>query len=170
MFKTYLFSEEVKKLLVSERQSLHALSYALLIIMAFFGPNAEILGNIKLSIWQFEAPIQDIQAYIYNIGVWLIVDLASLVVNGIVIWYSCKINILKVMKKMQEGHWALYALAEAYLMMEVRNWTKKCLFWFFIHFLLQLFTTLLIGAGHDLTMEFNWSDGRFVVNDTVVDI
>ena len=89
--------------------------------MAFFGPNAEILGNIKLSIWQFETPIQDIQSYVYNIGVWLIVDLASLVANGIVIWYFCKINILNVMKKIQEGYWALFALAEAYLMMEVKT-------------------------------------------------
>ena len=92
--------------------------------MAFFGPNAEILGNIKLSIWQFETPIQDIQSYVYNIGVWLIVDLASLVANGIVIWYFCKINILNVMKKMQEGYWALFALAEAYLMMEVKKKKK----------------------------------------------
>ena len=97
----------------------------MLIIMAFFGPNAEILGNIKLSIWQFETPIQDIQAYVYNIAVWLIVDLASLAVNGIVIWYFCNINILKVMKKMQEGHWALFALAEAYLMMEVSYKNKS---------------------------------------------
>ena len=55
------------KLVISERQSLHALTYMSLIIMAYFGPNAEFLGNIKLKIWQYQNPIADIEAYIYRV-------------------------------------------------------------------------------------------------------
>ena len=43
-----LVSDDVMELVLGERESINHLSYLLLIIMAFFGPNADLLGNIKL--------------------------------------------------------------------------------------------------------------------------
>ena len=87
--------------------------------MAFYGPNAEILGNIKLSIWQFQNPITDINAYLFNIGLWLFVDFFSVIMNGVLLWHFCKINIMWILNKLQHNYWLLFAIAEAYSLMEV---------------------------------------------------
>ena len=108
-------------LVLGERKSINTLSYLLLIIMAFFGPNAELLGNIKLQIWQFQKPIPDIDAnaYILRVSLLMLVDLFSLFVNGILIWRICKVNTFRVFKKLQKSFWYLFAVAEAYVILEV---------------------------------------------------
>ena len=110
-------------LVLGERKSINTLSYLLLIVMAFFGPNAELLGNIKLQIWQFQRPILDIDAYILRVSLLMVVDLLSLAVNGILIWKICQVSIFKVFKKLQKSFWYLFAVAEAYVIIEV---SKQC--------------------------------------------
>ena len=106
-------------LVLGERKSINTLSYLLLIIMAFFGPNAELLGNIKLQIWQFQRPILDIDAYIFRVSLLMLADLLSLAINGILIWKICQVSIFKVFKKLQKSFWYLFAIAEAYVILEV---------------------------------------------------
>ena len=106
-------------LVLGERKSINTLSYLLLIIMAFFGPNAELLGNIKLQIWQFQRPILDINAYILRVSLLMFVDLLSLVINGILIWRICQVSIFRIFKKLQKSFWYLFAVAEAYVILEV---------------------------------------------------
>ena len=112
-------SGQVDELILSERQSLHAFTYLTLIIMAYYGPNAEILGNIKLRIWQFQNPITDIYVYLYNVGLWLSIDVLSVIINGILLWHFCKINVLNTFKRLQTTYWHIFAIAEAYIFMEV---------------------------------------------------
>ena len=99
---------EVDELVLTERQSVHAFTYLILIIMAYFGPNAEVLGNIKLRIWQFQNPITDIKDYVFNVSLWLLVDLFSAVITGILLWYFCKINIMKVVNQLQRNYWIIF--------------------------------------------------------------
>ena len=114
------FVEAVMKLVISERKSLLVLTYIILTIMAFYGPNAELLGNIKLTIWQYERPILDIQHYILNVGLLLAVDVLSFVVNGIALWKLCNINVFESMKKLQKDFWMIFAVGESVLLMEVK--------------------------------------------------
>ena len=114
-----LISDDVMGLVLGERKSINTLSYLLLIIMAFFGPNAELLGNIKLQIWQFQRPILDIDAYILRVSLLMLADLLSLAINGILIWKICQVSIFKVFKKLQKSFWYLFAIAEAYVILEV---------------------------------------------------
>ena len=113
---------EVQEFVLTERQSVHAVTYLILIIMAYFGPNAEVLGNIKLRIWQFQNPITDITDYVFNVSLWLFVDLFSAVITGILLWYFCKINIMKVVNRLQRNYWIIFAVAEAYILMEVSSY------------------------------------------------
>ena len=130
--------------------------------MAYFGPNAKILGNIQLAIWQFQIPISNIESYIFNISILMIFDVCSLVLNGTLLWVFCNINVLKILKILQQNYWILFAIAEGYLFMEV----KKPILWVFwivyalLLFFLQLFQVQAIGAGHDLTLEFDWINGK----------
>ena len=106
-------------LVLNERKSLSTLTYIIVIIMAYFGPNAELLGNVKLAIWHFQKPIKDIEAYVINVCLLLAVDLLSLVFNGILLWYSCKTNIFKVLNKLQKEFWYAFAIIEAFSLVEV---------------------------------------------------
>ena len=108
-------------LVLGERKSINTLTYMLLIIMAYFGPNAEIMGNIKLSIWQFQRPILDIDSYIFRVSVLMGVDLLSLVINGILLWKLCGTSIFKAFKKLQQSYWIFFAVAESYILMEVNT-------------------------------------------------
>ena len=114
-------ADDVQKLLMGERASLHSLTYMILILMAYYGPNAELLGNIKLAIWHFDRPITDIDAYLFNITLLLVVDLLSLVFNGILIWYHCNINILKMIQISQKEFWHVFAFVEAFILNEVNR-------------------------------------------------
>ena len=107
--------------MIGEKCSLLSLTYLIIILMAYHGPNAELLGNIKLSIWQFQNPITDINGYTINVAILLVVDCVSMVINGIMMKVFCKINVFKVMKLLQEKYWHVFATAEAFLLMEVKS-------------------------------------------------
>ena len=109
------------ELVIIERASINALTYMVLILMAYFGPNADLLGNIKLAIWHFKNPIDDIETYIYNVGLLFVVDILSLVISCPLFWIYCKINMLKMVKELQRDYWLLMALAEGFILNEVSN-------------------------------------------------
>ena len=106
-------------LVLSERKSFMPATYIILILMAYFGPNAKLIGNIQLSIWQFERPIQDINQYVANVSLLLGMDFMSFIVNGILLWYFADINVFQFLKKLQQDFWGPFAIAEAFLLMEV---------------------------------------------------
>ena len=112
-------------LVLLERKSINTFTYVMLIIMAYFGPNAEVLGNVKLKIWQFQRPISDIYSCILKVSLLMAVDLLTLVINGILIWKICDINILQILKKLQKEYWMYFAVAEAYVLMEVKSILTK---------------------------------------------
>lgn len=113
------FLEDAIRLVINQRKSLHALTYMILIIMAYYGPNAELMGNIKLAIWHLQKPILDINGYIFNVFLLFAFDLLGLTINGIILWRYCKINILKVIAKLQKEYWVIFASGEGGLLIEV---------------------------------------------------
>ena len=66
--------------------------YTIVMLMAYFGPNAEIIGNIKNSQWQYSA-INDLDETLFWINMMFLVDFASVVICGIVLRIFCKMNI-----------------------------------------------------------------------------
>ena len=91
--------------------------------------------------------LKDIQAYIFNIGlVVLVLDLVSLAINGLLLWHYCKINVLHMLNKLQRPFWHVFAVAECLIV-------------------LSEFSPLNIAGGNDLTLDFDWKDGRYVLNN-----
>ena len=125
-------------LVLLERKSINTFTYVMLIVMAYFGPNAEILGNVKLKIWQFQRPILDISACVQKVSLLMAVDLLTLVINGILIWKICCINIFQTLKRLQKEYWIYFAVAEAYVLMEVKSRFRyqryyKIVYFFLLH-------------------------------------
>ena len=89
--------------------------------MAYFGPNAEIIGNISLAIWQYQRPIEDIKLFVWNVSIFLLVDICSFVMNSILLWCFCQVDLMEVLKKLQEEFWPAFTITEAFILMEVNK-------------------------------------------------
>ena len=88
--------------------------------MAFFGPNAEILAGVRLKIWHIQTSVNDFNAFATNVGMLIGVDFISFVINGLVLWELCKIDIFKGLQKIQKQYWFVMIFTEATLVCKVR--------------------------------------------------
>ena len=105
---------------MSERiETLVPLFYICSFLIAYYGPNAEVLGNVKLSIWQYRS-VEDPAPYLKNVVLFFVIDFMSAVCNGILLWTTCKINVFKVLKNLQKTYWLIWACQEAALFLEVK--------------------------------------------------
>ena len=87
--------------------------------MAYHGPNAEIMGNIKLKIWQYQTPIENMEDFIFNIGLLLVIDFLSFIIIGILFWKFCNTNVLSILQELQNDFWFYMAMIEAIIFCEV---------------------------------------------------
>ena len=86
----------VEELVITERiETLVPLTYIMCFAIAYYGPNAEILGSVKLDLWHYK-PILDFGNYMQNLFMLFSVDFMSLIMNGIILQTTCNINIFKV--------------------------------------------------------------------------
>ena len=112
--------DDLDHLVLTERvESVVPLLFLSTFLMAFYGPNAELIGNVKLTIWQFEA-VTDINNLLKNIYIFLIIDFSSAIVNGFLLWKTCRINSFKILKQMQKNYWLIMGLQEAMLFLGVK--------------------------------------------------
>ena len=79
------------------------LSYLICFSVAYYGPNANLIGNIKSSKWQFVA-VDDFEHTVGFVTLFFLVDLASVVVSSIILWIFCRINLWNVYKMVQEEY------------------------------------------------------------------
>ena len=123
----WLVSEDAQGLVAAERiETIIPLTYMIIILMAYYGPNAEIMGTIKLIIWHYKAAIgENIEDFVTSIGLFFCIDFLSFVINGIILGIFCKINVLKVLQKHQSKYWIFMMIVEAYCFVEVTFWLEK---------------------------------------------
>ena len=136
----------IAELTLTERiETLVPLTYMICYAIAYYGPNAEILGSVKLDLWQFK-PILDFDKYMTSLFILFSVDFLSLIMNGIILWTTCNINMFKVFRKIQSEFWLIMAVQQSYSLLEVikiyhlylkRNVTEIYMFTIF-RFLLSL--------------------------------
>ena len=95
------------------------LTYMVMLLMAYYGPNADILGNVKLKMWHFQTTITDIDDFVISLGFMLAIDLFSFIINATLLWKFCKVNAFKVLITLQQDYWYMMFVAETYLLFEV---------------------------------------------------
>ena len=119
LYYLYIAQEKIRELVLVERvETLVPLTYMACFLMAYYGPNAEILGSIKLTIWNYEA-ISDIEKFLQNLSLLVGIDFMSGVVTGILLYVTCKINVFRTLKMIQKKMWLMMAVLEGHLFMEV---------------------------------------------------
>ena len=68
--------------------------YGVSFVIAFYGPNAEILGNIKNDYWQFEK-VDNLVDKLSNVGIFFCVDSFRGILSAFIIWYFSGLNVYK---------------------------------------------------------------------------
>ena len=117
----YVEQSNIEMLVMIERmETLVPIMYMTLMTLAYYGPNADILGNIKASFWQYQSPITDIVAFNEILGILAMIDFTSFLLNGSLLWCFCKRNVFKALQSLQSKYWFLMATTEAYYFVEVR--------------------------------------------------
>ena len=70
-------------------------AYLVCFVAAYYGPNAQLLGNVKNSYWQYQA-VKDLSVAAKNILLIVCIDSLSLLIGGALFWITYKINLIKV--------------------------------------------------------------------------
>ena len=93
-------------IMVEVLEVLVPLAYALSIILAYFGPNSRILGNIRNSYWTYQE-IEDLSLFMKAIFTMFFIDLLSAILGGIILWKFSNLNFLKECCKTIRFYWPI---------------------------------------------------------------
>ena len=137
-------------------------------LMCFYGPNAELMGNIKSSYFQ-NIPVTDIDLFIENVAMFLGVELITIFVSVISLWMTCRINMFRAYLALQKEFWVMMTVYLAYtiylvsfrtlLRSKIKGWDQsKIISSQFNSYLFQYFNVSLISNAIDMTFEFEWLD------------
>ena len=95
----------IRKLILSEMsEGLVPLAYAICFSMAYYGLNAELIGNVRNGYWQYKE-VDDARRTLFVMCFLLIIDLICLLVNSSIIWMLTKINIFKEFNIVMRKYW-----------------------------------------------------------------
>jgi hypothetical protein len=89
-------TKTIQILLLTETVEISApIIYSVCFILAYFGPNAEVLGNIKNSYYHYNA-VEDIWLSFQNLCLLMGIDLISILVTIGIIYKFVEVNCIKV--------------------------------------------------------------------------
>ena len=124
----------LQDLAIYELVEFHALlSFIMVISVAYYGPNASILGNIGNSYWTYTA-IENIHQTLANMAIFFMIDFSSTLLSGIILWVTCRINLWSVFLELQKefGKWFCLTLGNSLILVincVTNNSICNCLNW-----------------------------------------
>ena len=65
--------------------------YCIIFTLSYYGPNAEILGNVKADRWQY-SKVDDIKTPLTKLGLFLLFDIIRITAAAGFLWISCRID------------------------------------------------------------------------------
>ena len=117
------------------------LGYLCSFVAAYYGPNADILGNVRNSYWQYQE-VTDVWIACCNLFLLLFIDSLSFVVSFMMLYFVSKINLIKVLLFLLSEYGLVFAIHQAFL-------------------LEYLFCTIAIACAFDFTLQFDWLHQRY---------
>ena len=87
-------------------------------LVAFYGPNYQILGNVGCSYWTFEAT-ENLNALLKTVLIMAFMDSGSAVISGFLLWKFCRINIFWEYCKLIKKYWIIMAISGAFNLIKV---------------------------------------------------
>ena len=127
----------ITKLILAElTEGIVPLAYAITFAMAYYGPNATILGNVKNDYWAYEK-VDDISHMFRMLFLLFAVDTVSVLFNALLLWKAINVNLFKEFSIILGKYWFFVATKLAMLLM-------------------ANFATNDVNLGMDSTFEFDW--------------
>ena len=77
--------------------------------MAYYGPNAEIIGNIRNSDFHYKE-VSDIMSFMGDLTGMFMIDLIGCFVTGLVLWKYASVNLMSEAQKILKLFWALISI------------------------------------------------------------
>lgn len=117
----------VLALIINEAaEFLMPIAYSICLLMAYYGPNAGMLGNIKFGGWNF-SEITNIETNLFWILVLFFADFGSTVISAILLKMFGNMNIFKMYIQMQRELGFLFIIEQGYIVCEVHKIYSKML-------------------------------------------
>ena len=111
--------ESIDQLVMTERiETVIPLTYMAIVALSYFSPNAELMMGMKLTLWHNVA-IDDLTGMMTNLALLFFVDLTSFVLNGLILRWFLKVNIVKNLIKVQKQFWPILTWEDASSFLEV---------------------------------------------------
>ena len=104
--------------------------------IAFVGPNADILGNVKNSYWQFKA-VDDLMTPVKMLLILMAIDGSIALISCLFLYFILNINVLHVYIFLCKEYGRIFTWQTAFI-------------------LKYLFCWISVGCALDLTFQFDW--------------
>ena len=114
--------------------------YTICFVVAYYGPNADILGNIKNGYFHY-TKIDDLRKPIENLLLLVTVDVLLLIVAFTLILKMAKINLFHVFVHLMKHYGLTFSIQIAFI-------------------LEHLFCIIAIGCAFDFSFKFEWITNR----------
>ena len=96
------------------------LTFILVLTVAYFGPNAELFGNVGNSYWKYQR-IEDFPKTLINMLFLFAVDFGSTILSSLMLWSSCRINLWKAFVVLQNEFGTAFSVLLGYIVLVVCN-------------------------------------------------
>ena len=96
-------------ILIEMLEVLVPITYVVTVLIAYYGPNADVLGNIRNDYWQYES-IDNVGSVVLAVLLMFAIDLSSAVLSGIALWKLCSINFLYKTSEVLTAYWEVIAV------------------------------------------------------------
>ena len=147
---------EIDEVIISETiEALVPLAYAANFAIAYYGPNSEMIGNVRAEYWAFKE-VENVQQLYMAMLLMFIADVGCIIATGILLWLFGRINIIqKFLNLMKKSWWILLLKLSA----------SSTSF-------LTMFAQNDINNGCDFTFEFGWiiDGGRISLIQNATDL
>lgn len=133
----------IKKLVLAEIvEGVVPLAYTIGFLMAYFGPNAYLTGNVLLDVWAYK-PVDDINGLLRIQILFCGVDLLSVILNHFVLLKFANVNLIQAICKMIQDYWVVLSI-------------------YLVNVVVSFFTRNDVNCAMDLTLKLEWitRDGR----------
>ena len=94
------------------------LSYCICFMVAYFGPNKDIIGNVGNTSWHFDE-VESLDSPLIIMSFLFFVHLVSIVIWTLLLRMVCGIRYLDGYMYIQKEYWLIMAIHEAYSLNEV---------------------------------------------------
>ena len=120
--------ELVQELLINELvEFLVPFEFVICLMVAYYGPNVEIIGDVGNNYWQYIA-IKDINHTLTTIFTMFFIDICSLLTCSFLLWRFCRINVYQVYVILQREFGVVFLANLVFVLTSVRySWLKYLL-------------------------------------------